>query len=209
MKLTTNFMFISGNIVNHAAVSAHHMKSAVFDYDAIRNAVIHEVMQFKNEDAKITPLPPFIFEGDAWGDHSWKSGPHAFLQHMMFFYYRRIGDEGIYDVGEKDMDKNRYYRWSINYFMFEEKDMAKFKVLKCGSNDELYLSMFLPHDMGKHSAVCGGALVVHFAYTPQRQFLEQNTSMIRRFQELSQNVTTKLKAHKAFFSQPIDRKKTT
>ena len=167
LKLTSTFMFISANVVNHAAISAYHTMLGIFNFDEIRKQVVYELEE-GNIDAKLVPLPPFEFDGDAWGDHSWRSGPHALLQHFMFFYFNRVNDPGIYDVGDKDMDMRKYYRWSINFFMFSAKDMRKFDIKRCGGNDELYLSMFLPHDMNKHSAVAGNAVVCHFAYHVQR-----------------------------------------
>eukprot|EP01041_Mallomonas_annulata_P001353 gene1353-2615_t len=184
MKLNSNFIFISGNIINHAAISKYHVIAGIFTLDMIDEAYVDEIKKGFT-DVRMTPHAPYHFDGDAWGDHTWRSGPHAFLQHLMFLYFLRKGDLGIYHVGKKDLDSERYYRWSINFFLFEASDMKKFEVTKCGTNDELYLSMFLPHDVGKHSAVCGDAVVVHFAYTPQRTFLETNTSMLQRYHNLS------------------------
>eukprot|EP01041_Mallomonas_annulata_P008682 gene8682-17928_t len=121
--------------------NTYYIKIAVFDYESIRKAVLYEIAQ-GYKDALLTPLPPFFFDGDAFGDI------------------------GIYDIGNKDLDFNRYYRWSINFFLFDPKDLAKHRISNC-RNDELWLSMFVPHDARKHSAAVGTALVSHFAYTPQ------------------------------------------
>jgi len=167
MKLTTNFLFVSANIVNHAAISAKHLMYAVFQYETIANAV-HTEEDKGFRDLKFIPHPPYKFEGDAWGDHSWRSGRHALLQHIMLFHYMRTNDLDIYKFGQMDFDAKRYYRWSINCFMFLADDLKQFNLEKCGTNDELYLSMFYPHDQNKHSGACGDALVAHFAYYIQR-----------------------------------------
>lgn len=184
MKLTTTFMFISANIINHSALSKYHIRTGAYSFQQINEEWVYQ-NKIGNPDVHHTPHGSPVFDGDAWGDHTWRSGPHAFLQHMMFFHFKRRRDIEAFDIGYTDLDKERYYRWSINCFLFETRDMKLFELAKCGSNDELYLSMFLPHDAGDHSGVCGSAIMCHFAYTPQRKFLEENTTTLRRYEELS------------------------
>ncbi len=73
MKLTTNFIFISANVVNHAAVSKYHVVAGVFSVQQISDQYDYEIKKGFTDIAQL-PRGEMHFDGDAWGDHSWRSG---------------------------------------------------------------------------------------------------------------------------------------
>ncbi|CAF4023264.1 unnamed protein product [Rotaria sordida] len=61
--------------------------------------------------------------------------------------------------------QEQYPRWSINFILFQGKDVATVKP----GDDEHQISIVIPYVQKKHSIAVGKALASHFAYIPQRK----------------------------------------
>jgi len=81
-------------------------------------------------------------------------------------------------------------RWSINAFVFAPEDLSLRNMNDChlAVDDEDYLSNILPKVLGRHTAAAGDALMAHFAYYPQREWLESKTAILSRYAALAESL---------------------
>jgi hypothetical protein len=71
-------------------------------------------------------------------------------------------------------------------FVYNPVDLAELDVNACRSvDDEHYLTAVYPEKVGRHCAAAGDALVAHFAYYPQREWLEAHSAVLARYAALS------------------------
>jgi hypothetical protein len=80
-------------------------------------------------------------------------------------------------------------RACIRSFVYDPADLAALDVNDCRAiDDEHYLTNVFPERMKRHCVATGDALVAHFAYYPQREWLEANSAVLSRYAELSQQL---------------------
>lgn len=113
-------------------------------------------------DIDSTPASALRFDsfGPGWTDWSIAAQTHySFLQHVeencLWRYKFNIWDY-------------HYYRLSINFIGFWGDDIVDAFPFPSG-DDEEYLTIIRPRELGRHVIVDGTALSVHFAFGPQRQ----------------------------------------
>ena len=165
-KLSSNNVLVSANVVNHAALSRLHSNMGLFNSTTICTTL----NTYESEVREYIPYPPYNFDGSPYGHHSWRSGPHASLQHTVFLRRKSCNNISSYDFGLHDFNTDgTYARWSINMFVFQGGDISEENLRQlCYSDDEAFLSISLPNVLHKHSTSVGGAVAVHFAYSSQR-----------------------------------------
>lgn len=104
------------------------------------------------------------------------------MQHRLLLHrLRTLGfadTSAFYDAFRAwDFDAQGYGtgRWSINCFVYDSKDLAAMDLEQCrsGPDDEYFLTAVYPGIVDRHCGSTGDALVAHFAYFPQRPWLEE------------------------------------
>lgn len=107
-----------------------------------------------------------------WGD------PHfALAVHETFLGRVVEGAPGAYLFGRWEMWEAD--RFSINCFAFLGSDFAGFGG-EVGGDEEEWLTVTKPRESGRGTVVAGGALVSHFAFFTQREFLDK-TNLLERY----------------------------
>ncbi len=75
---------------------------------------------------------------------------------------------------------SNYERVSINCIVWLGDDFAKFGG-KVGIDEENWLTTIKPSELQRPNIICGDALVAHFAFGPQRPYLEKNTTILNEY----------------------------
>jgi hypothetical protein len=110
---------------------------------------------------------------------SWVSGEFAFLNHSEFLEHLR----------ERDLNRYLFSQWlnwepirmSINCICWLGDDL---KGTDIGPNEEEELSVTLPRKFNRPTMICGSALCSHYAYSPQRGFLDR-TPLLSMYKQVS------------------------
>jgi hypothetical protein len=122
---------------------------------------------------------------DVFGDVNWKSGPFARLAHETFL--KKLEDGELADYHFRQWIALTYERISINCIAWSGRHFALFGG-NVGLEEEHWLTVVLPMAMKRPVAICGTALVAHFAYHPQRQWVEEYTDLLGRYREKARHL---------------------
>lgn len=212
-KLRHRCLFVSANVVNHNIMSALHQ-----DRGAHRGFRPPEEL-LKNPSLKLAWLktdelnfsPQFRIERAPAAQCVVGRWDCAALVHESFLDRAKENTLCAFDFGWYDFNRagyrehtykhgsvsiNKQYlsqgaRWSINFFAFTVDDLRGANwtaVYGKGDDEEEFTG---PHSERKdrHSCAVGAALVVHFSYDSQEEGLLSYTSLLRRYDKLSQKQT--------------------
>jgi hypothetical protein len=83
---------------------------------------------------------------------------YSFLQHL------EQGTTGLYKFDKWDL---AYRRLSINFLALRGRDVIEAYPLMKSVDDEQFLTVTRPKQLGRHVVADGAGLVVHFAFGPQ------------------------------------------
>jgi hypothetical protein len=83
-----------------------------------------------------------------------------------------------------DFHQGGYERWSINFILFKGKYVNQLKSRFPSIEDEVAISREIPKIYDRHSYSSGSALVVHFSYFSQNDYLK-NTMLLQKYYEFS------------------------
>lgn len=116
----------------------------------------------------------------------WRSGRFAASTHARF----------LEAIRERRLERFRFgvltlrpgERCSINCCAWRGEDFARFDGRIEGDDDEQWLTVERPARLGQASCIVGSALVAHFAYHPQRDYLEQWTGLLGEYRALSEAI---------------------
>jgi hypothetical protein len=157
-------------ILNLVSFRLGHQEPFLVFANTINNSIIsHLYQRFKVLDSKR------IVSYSCVDPIGWADGEFAEHVHRRFF-----------DIGwpaMPDWELNIYERFSINCFAFFGRDFAQFGGV-VNPNEECWLTMDKPRELGRPNLICGDAIVSHFAYYTQREHLEK-TDLLSRYKELS------------------------
>jgi len=106
------------------------------------------------------------------------SGPFAELVHEAFLEKLEAGRAN--DFFFPLWVANQYQQMSTNCICWLGHDFGYFGG-EVAAADETWLSSVFPKELQQPNAICGTALVSHFAYSAQRRWLEENTSLLSRY----------------------------
>ena len=130
----------------------------------INNALCTYVMQ---NAGKIRLSKYCIAQSD--DETLWKSGRFAARLHDWF--YKRLSNKQYENIhcGTYFVAMNRF---SINAILWSGNEMKKFSGIVPG-DDEEWLSVIKPTELGAVNCINGKVIVVHFAFYTQREFLDK------------------------------------
>ena len=106
------------------------------------------------------------------------SGPFAELAHETFLEKLEAGQAN--DFLFPMWVANQYEQMSSNCICWLGQDFGYFGG-EVATADETWLASVYPKELQQPNAICGTALVSHFAYSTQRRWLEENTSLLSRY----------------------------
>ncbi len=116
-------------------------------------------------------------------ERGWKDPQFAEIVHNEFFKYLQNGKLEDFYLDNIVLENNE--RFSINCFAWFGADFARYNVdVSNKSSEENYLSSELPAELNLKNAICGDALVSHFAFYTQRDHLENNTDILQKYRSL-------------------------
>jgi len=122
---------------------------------------------------------------DANGDVGWRSGAFAQFVHETFLSKITAGQAGDYLFPK--WIAWQYERISINCISWLGNAFAEFGG-EVDVEDEAWLTQIYPARLQRPVAICGSALVAHFAFWTQRDWLEENTGLLERYTALAEAV---------------------
>lgn len=151
---------VFGNIVNNAICSHLHQRQGALSLDIGRLSY------------------------NAMCPHGWNSGPVAAEIHKQFIKTVSAGDPRA--------DRFRFHKWilweyqrfSINCFAWFGKDFATFGGI-VDTDEEMAISETIPAKLGRPNEICGQALFSHFAFHPQREYLDKCEDIGQNYRRLA------------------------
>lgn len=132
-------------------------------------------------DITKTPAKELSYDWDKGGLFSWAAAAQT---HYSFLHHLEKQDTQRYKF---DIWDYHYFRISINFYGVRGSDIIE--AYPFPGDDELYLTVQRPKDLGRHVIVEGNALAVHFAFGPQRDAHERHglfdTDLLSRYKAYS------------------------
>ncbi len=139
-------LLILGNIVNNAVCTHFHQQAGIVP-------------------RSWGPVDNFCLDGNGWA-----SGAYARKVHGLFLEDLRRGELERWRQVALPIDGSR--RFSINVVSWLGSDLVDVPELAGNVDEEPFLTVTLPRRLRRPSAACSDALFSHFAFYPQRPYLE-------------------------------------
>jgi hypothetical protein len=114
---------------------------------------------------------------------SWADPGNARIFHTHFLGHLAAGTTAKYHF--RDRTLKNYERFSINFISWMGRDFAEFGGV-VGMDEEPWLSVIKPSEVGRPARICGNALVAHFAFYTQRPYVETNSNMLDIYTALAE-----------------------
>jgi hypothetical protein len=176
-----NLLFLSANVVNHPLLSHVHARM-------MANMPFDQISEFQwTKSVNKSNLDSTECQNGEYNPFSkwWKNPKCTVLVHESFLYHALKNELDVYDFKKWDFHHMGYERWSINFVLMRGIYANKMKKMFPNmDNDEVAISRDMPKVFGKHCFSLGSAIVVHFSYYPQREFL-QKTNLLQRYNNFS------------------------
>jgi hypothetical protein len=148
----------------------------------INNCVLMHILQEQNAMSQELGMAGYTCIGKGW-----QNPKMAHLAHHEFLTALMSGDLSKYTLDDRVFDD--YVRISINCICWSGKDFAEFNG-EVGGDEEQWLSVDKPKSVGRPNALCGDALIVHFAFHTQRHFLESETNDLLCYRVVSNHINS-------------------
>lgn len=151
----------------------------------LANTVNNGICSFLHQRMGCIPADASHCQYEASDAVGWQSGPFAQLAHEAFLGMLEAGTVSDYLFSQ--WLAVGYEHISINCICWLGSDFAEFGG-EVREDDEVWLTMVHPADEGRPNVICGKSLVSHFAYWPQRSWLEKNTNLLERYDALARQL---------------------
>ena len=168
--LKNDLLILSANVVNHPVLTYVHEKiGAILPFILFKmengTKSSNNIVQKLSKRKKVSKYPVI-----------------GAITHESFFTHYKNKNLKIYDFGLWDFHSLNYSRWSINFILFKGK-YVKDLDSKFGS-DEWSISIEIPKEHNKHAYALGSALVSHFSYYDQYDYLSK-TDILNKYAIIS------------------------
>jgi hypothetical protein len=148
-----NYFLVYGNILNNAIITHLYQQKGV-----------------------CTNLPTVSYNCE--DEYGWRNGHFAHSLHNVFFEKLSNGTLGDFKIDNWEL-KN-FERCSINAISWLGSSFKKFNG-EVGQSEETWLSTDKPRELNKTNIIFGDGLFVHYAFHPQRQFLQLTDTLTKYF----------------------------
>lgn len=182
IKIDDDICFIEDNAIEELIRFRISYKEYFLVYANIVNNVICSHI---HQRLGILPVSEGKCNYDPFCEQGWRSGKVASNIHSYFI--SNLNKNLLETYKFKKWILSEFERTSINFICWFGKDFEKFNG-RLGNNyldDEQYLSVYQPKQMNRYNIICGTALVVHYAYYTQREYLDNNTNLIDEYRKIS------------------------
>lgn len=112
----------------------------------------------------------------------WRHPQFAEMIHRYFFEYHK--NKAIENLYIRNWDLMYYERCSINAISWTGEEFSKFNG-KVEEDEEDWLSSTKPKEIQRSNLILGNVLFVHYAFKPQRQYLDQ-TNVLEIYKKISE-----------------------
>lgn len=150
---------VYGNIVNNAIVSHLHQRNGRFVYKRLGGYLCSD-------------------------QSGWNDPIYAEVVHRAFLDDVRRGQLALWKSSFTEWHCLDYERVSINCISWLGSTFAAFKGA-VGQDEEQWLSVVKPRELGAHNVIFGGAIVAHFAFYTQRRHMD-DTDILDQYRALTQ-----------------------
>ena len=179
--IKNKLLFLSANVVNHPLLSHVHarMRAIMPFYEKSQ----YNWVKYENI-TEIEETPSKNNNYDAFG--TWLNCDQcAAMAHHSFLYHAERNNLDVYDFKIWDFHSSFYTRWSINFVLMRGKYVNKvIDWLPVILDDEVAISHKIPELLKRHAYALGSALVVHFSYQNQYNYMK-NTTLLDRYENFS------------------------
>ena len=105
---------------------------------------------------------------------------HNFVKYVHNNFIDKYRSDKLNEYFFENRILKNYEPFSINCFAFFGKDMKELP----GIDEEVWISHAKPNADERPNMICGKALVVHYAFFPQRKELNKNTNLLDIYKKL-------------------------
>lgn len=155
------YFLVCGNIINNAICSHIHQKLGALDNS-------HGMVGY-----------------DCMDKTGWLSGEFAASTHQNFIH-SMLSQNNYKKYFFDKWILNRYERFSINAICWFGSDMQLLNG-NIGEEEEEDITTNKPKILNKYNIICGDAVCSHFAFGPQRDFLDKHTNLNIIYEKLINN----------------------
>jgi len=142
----------------------------------LNNAIVSYLYQ-KNNIIGNTPLLTY----DCLDNHSWRNPQFAYNLHNVFL--EKFNENKILDFFIDNWELKNFERVSINSICWLGKTFSLFGG-NVGVSEETWLSTDKPQELNQTSIIFGKSLFCHYAFAPQRNFLE-STDILDKYSKIT------------------------
>lgn len=176
IRLDDDIVWMHGNAIFNLLKCRQENPHPPLIYGTIlNNGIINHLLQRFGRISTEIGTAQYNATGNSWKDPKWAEWLHEQVLPLIEgnqSYKLQIPNWLIMD----------HERVSINCISWEGATFAQFDG-KVGKDEELWLTSQLPKLLHQPSLICGDALVSHFAYYPQRTYLD-TTGLLARYEAL-------------------------
>ena len=122
-----------------------------------------------------------ILDPIAWQDGNFVTSLHLGVTGIL---ERRLPLEGSFAIHSRVIDTHEHGHISVNCFAMLGKDMVNV-ASRMNRDEERSLSLYIPQYLERFNAICGDAIVVHFAYHTQTAIME-STNLLEDYKKIAQ-----------------------
>lgn len=142
----------------------------------INNAVCTYLQAMQDTIDPSAWIHPWCMDPTTWGN------PHFAEQlHRAFLYSIATQSISRWHFGPKAIALSRY---SVNCVSWFGAEFAEFEGAVSGDEEE-YLSVIKPTELARTNCIFGDAVVAHFAFHPQREYLD-STNLLSEYRKLAE-----------------------
>jgi hypothetical protein len=168
--LKNDLLILSANVVNHPILAYVHSKlGAILPFTELNNYTLAK-------SDNLTIIKDIISEKRK--NSYMKNLQFVRIIHESFFDHFKNDNLKVYDFGLWDFHSSEYTRWSINFILFKGNYVKN--VNSIAMSDEHVISIEIPKLHNKHAYALGSALVSHFSYMKQYDYLSK-TDILNKY----------------------------
>jgi hypothetical protein len=189
LRLDDDIVFIEENAIREIfKFRLEHRKYFLIFGNIVNNSICSGIRQIYHA---MPGFPKTISVTDCFDETGWGNPIFAEFLHETFLDTFKAYKNHYYwhFVDGLSIAISNPARFSINVMSWLGSEFAKFAgKLPIPCDEEEYLSETLPKHLKKMNCIYGEAIFVHFAFYPQREYLENNTNLLQKYYELSKNI---------------------